>query len=395
MPFKITSKKLANLALFIITSIAASPALAQNHEEIVSFRETVQSFFSEINYFTESVLMYEFFGFPFLVTWLFIAGIYFTFRLGFINIRLFKHAIHSVAGRFSKDTDPGEVTHFQALTSATSATVGLGNIGGVAFAVAMGGPGAIFWMIACGFFGMTAKFAEVMLGVKYRELLPDGRVNGGAYEYLKKGLAEKGYVKFGLVLSFIFAICCVGGSIGSGNMYQINQSMSVIADTFSFAEQYRFFISMFVAILVGIVLFGGIKRIGQVAERIVPFMAIFYIISCLIVLSSNSDLIWDAVKLILTSAFDFDAAKYGFAAAIINGLIRAFFSSEAGMGSAPTAHSAAKTKEPVREGCVALLEPFIDTVVICTMTGLVIVTTGVYTDSTAEGAVLTAAPLKL
>lgn len=342
-----------------------------------------------INSLEENIIGEIIINIPFLILWLIIGAIFFTLRLNFVNIRLFTHAIPVIRGKYSKDTDPGEVSHFKALSSAISATVGLGNIAGVAVAVAVGGPGAILWMMIAGFLGMNTKFAEVTMGLKYRDIFPDGTVNGGAYEYLSKGLAELNLPKLGKLLAFIFAICCIGGSLASGNLFQSNQATQILTNTFTPLAGNEWMISLTFAILVAVILFGGIKRIAEVAVRIVPFMAVVYVTSCLIVIIYNIDNLGNAISIIFNSAFSMESATGGVIGAIINGFKRAAFSSEAGIGSAPTAHSAAKTTEPVREGVVALIEPFIDTIVVCFMSGLAIVITGVYTDTNATGVVLT------
>ena len=290
--------------------------------------------------------------------------------------------------KYSSDKDPGEVTHLQALTAAVSATVGLGNIAGVAVAVTVGGPGAVIWMMIAGFFGMSAKFAEVTLGLKYRKIDENGKVSGGAFHYLTEGLAEKNLPMLGKVLAVIFAIFCIGGSLGGGNMFQSNQTVSIMTDTFGVFGELDWAISLVLAVSVGFVLIGGIKRIANVAEKIVPLMALIYIAASLVVIVVNADKIGSAVSYMFQDAFSGIAVGGGILGVIINGFKRAAFSNEAGLGSAPIAHSAAKTKEPVREGAVALLEPFLDTMVICFITGLVITITGVYESGDAGNGVL-------
>jgi len=325
---------------------------------------------------------------PFLVLWLLIGGVFFTLKLGFVNIRLFGHAFGVVRGRYTNKDDKGEISHFQALAAAVSATVGLGNIAGVALAVAVGGPGAVIWMVFAGFLGMSSKFAEVTMGQKYRKFDENGHVSGGAFHYLKDGLAEKGHVKLGKVLAVIFAFCCIGGALGGGNMFQANQAVSILTHSFDALEKLDMVLALFFSVSVGIVLIGGIKRIARVAEATVPFMAFIYLSAALVVLFVNAEKIPAAFALMFSSAFTWEAGGGGMLGAIIQGVKRAAFSSEAGLGSAPIAHAAAKSKLPVREGSVALLEPFIDTVIICFMTGLVITVTGVYTDSSIEDGVL-------
>ena len=336
--------------------------------------------------FLDATLFFEVAGFPFIVLWLITGGIFFSITLGFPNFRLFRHAISVARGKYSKDDDPGEVTHFQALVAAVSGTVGLGNIAGVAIAVAVGGPGAIFWMMFAGFFGMTLKFAEVTLGHKYRIINETTKVvSGGAFRYLEHGLAGKGYKKLGRVLAIIFAVCCVGAAFGSGNMFQASQSVKMFTHAFSSVSEFDWAIALVLAVAVGIVLIGGIKRVATTAEAIVPFMAIIYLSACMVVLYVNFDKIPHAFSLIFGQAFSMDAAYGGMIGAIIMGFRRATFSNEAGVGSAPIAHAPAKTSEPVRAAAVALLEPFIDTIVICMISGLVITTTGVFENVTGAG----------
>ena len=321
-------------------------------------------------------------GFPILVLWLVAGGLFFTMRLGFVNLTMFGHAIDVVRGKYSSKKDPGEVTHFQALTAAVSATVGLGNIAGVAVAVTVGGPGAVIWMMIAGFFGMSAKFAEVTLGLKYRKIDKNGKVSGGAFHYLTEGLAEKNLPVLGKVLAVIFALFCIGGSLGGGNLFQSSQTVAIMTQTFGAFSDMDWAISVVLAVSVGVVLIGGIKRIAKVAEKIVPFMALIYIAASLVVIFANAENIGPAISFMFEDAFTGVAVGGGILGAIINGFKRAAFSNEAGLGSAPIAHSAAKTKEPVREGVVALLEPFLDTIVICFITGLVITITGVYQQGT-------------
>ncbi|MCH2112964.1 MAG: alanine:cation symporter family protein [Planctomycetes bacterium] len=320
---------------------------------------------------------------PLVVAWLVLGAIVFTFRMGFINIRGFRHAIDVTRGKYDDPNEEGEVSHFQALASALSATVGLGNIAGVAIAVSLGGPGAIFWMIIAGFLGMSSKFTECTLGQKYREVRPDGRVMGGAMHYLSKGLAAKGLGRLGKVLAVMFAILCIGGSFGGGNTFQVNQSLNALQETVPFLADNRWIYGLFMTLITGVVIIGGIKRIAQTAEKIVPAMCGVYILACLVVLFRHASEIPGAFGTIIDSALNPGAAWGGFIGVLVTGFKRAAFSNEAGVGSAAIAHSAAKTDEPVREGIVALLEPFIDTILVCTMTGLVIVITGHYEGGSA------------
>ena len=326
---------------------------------------------------------------PIIVVWLVIGAIFFTFRMNFINIRGFKHSIQLVQGKFDNPEDKGEVSHFQALTTALSATVGLGNIASVAVAITIGGPGATFWMIIAGFLGMSTKFTECTLGVKYRNIDKDGNVSGGPMYYLTKGLSKYKMPKLGKVLAVIFAILAILASFGGGNMFQANQAFAQLQGQMTFLEGHGFWFGVGMALLVGIVIIGGIRSIAKVTEKIVPFMAVLYVLTALIILGINYHHIPSAFLLIFDSAFSSESMYGGFIGVLLTGFKRASFSNEAGVGSAAIAHSAVKTNEPVSEGFVALLEPFIDTVVICTMTALVIVITGRYTGYELEGSQLT------
>ena len=328
-------------------------------------------------------------GIPLVVIWLVVGAVFFTIRMNFINIRGFKHAIQLVRGVYDNPEDKGEVSRFQALTTALSATVGLGNIAGVAVAVAIGGPGATFWMIVAGLIGMSSKFVECTLGVKYRKIDENGVVSGGPMYYLQTAFEKRKLPYMGKVMAALFAILCVGGSFGGGNMFQANQAFSQLEGQFSFLDGNGAYFGFFLALLVGAVIIGGIKSIANVTEKIVPFMAVLYVGASLFIIAINYDQIFDVFVLIFESAFSGEAAKGGFVGVLVQGFRRAAFSNEAGIGSAAIAHSAVKTNEPVTEGIVALLEPFIDTVVICTMTALVIVITGRHTGYDLEGAQLT------
>lgn len=346
---------------------------------------------------------------PLVVIILVLGALFFTLYFAFINIRRFPLAINVVRGKYDeiekvRDTKPeihevfevdgdivhtirdeskdGEVSHFQALATAVSGTVGLGNIAGVSLAIALGGPGATFWMIICGLLGMSLKFVECTLGVKYRDVDENGVVFGGPMYYLSKGLREKGYENMGKVLAVLFAILCIGGSFGGGNAAQSNQAASQLASMLGMTSgSAGTVIGVILAIVVGIVIIGGIKRIASVTEKIVPFMAIIYIGACIFIIFSNFSYIDDALGQIVTQAFNPQAGLGGLFGVLVIGFRRAAFSNEAGAGSASIAHSAVKTKYPASEGLVALLEPFIDTVVICTMTALVVIiynSTGVF-----------------
>jgi len=322
---------------------------------------------------------------PLVVVWLIFGATFFTLRFRFINLRGFRHAIDCVRGRYTQPDEAGEITHFQALSAALSATVGLGNIAGVAFAVGIGGPGAVFWMTVAGFLGMTSKFAECTLGLKYRVERADGHVSGGGMHYLRDGLATLGWPRLGAALSVIFSVMCIGGSFGGGNMYQANQSyaqVSSVLPIFAGGSGAVFF-GLVLATLVGVVIIGGIQRIGEVASALVPFMCLSYMLCGLLILLTHASAVPSAFGTIVREAFSFEAGLGGFVGVLIQGFRRACFSNEAGAGSAAIAHSAARTNEPLREGMVALLEPFVDTLIVCNVTGLVIVVTGAYANPEA------------
>lgn len=335
-----------------------------------------------MNGYIASVLFYDVLpgegSMPFILAWLIIGAVYLTIRFGFINIRMMGHAFKVIRGKYQVPGSKGEVSPFQALTTALSATVGLGNIAGVAIAVGIGGPGATFWMIVAGFFGMTSKFTEVTLGQMYREFRPDGKILGGGMQYLSKGFAEKNMPRIGKVLSIIFAILVIGGALGAGNAFQVSQSMGAVQGEIPFFTDYPIAYGIIMALVVGLVIIGGIKRIAHTAESIVPLMVFIYLSACIWILITHAASVPTAIMQIFNEAFSPIAVTGGIVGVIVQGFKRAAFSSEAGIGSAAIAHSAATVKYPVRQGLVALYEPFIDTIVICTMTALVIIITGVY-----------------
>ena len=322
---------------------------------------------------------------PLVVFWLILGATIFTIYFKFINIRGFKHSLELVAGKYDNPEDKGEVSHFQALTTALSATVGLGNIAGVAIAITLGGPGATFWMILAGLLGMTSKFLECTLGLKYRKIDENGEVSGGPMYYLRDGLKKYKLGGLGKFLSVLFALLVIGGSFGGGNMFQANQSFAQVKMMIPSMAPYGAYFGIIMAILVGIVVIGGIKSIAKVTDKIVPFMAALYITAALVIIFMDYSKIDDVFVLIWNGAFNPEAIKGGIIGVMIVGFQRAAFSNEAGIGSASIAHSAAKTPYPVSEGLVALLEPFIDTVVICTMTAMVIIITGYYQPEVAMG----------
>ena len=326
---------------------------------------------------------------PFIVIWLIFGALFFTIRMGLIQFWGWRHSIKLVRGKYDDDNAPGEVSHFQALATAVSATVGLGNIAGVAVAISLGGPGATFWLIVAGLLGMASKFTECTLGVKYRDIGSDGVVEGGPMRYLRKGLARRNMKGLGQILAVIFAILTIGASFGGGNMFQANQAYEQMAGQFTILQGLGPYFGVILAILVGVVIIGGIRSIARVTEKIVPFMAGLYILAAIIIIGKNIGNIGEAFNLIIEGAFAPRAALGGFIGVLIQGFRRAAFSNEAGIGSAAIAHSAARTHYAVSEGFVALLEPFIDTVVVCTLTALVLIFTGFYDDAGLGGATLT------
>lgn len=368
--------------------------------------ETVNLFFEGLNGFIAKFSFFDLFFFtdkikiPFVVGFLCLCAIYFTLKMGFVNVRLFKHAIGLVRGKYNTSSKTGEISHFKALTTALSATVGLGNIAGVAVAISIGGPGATFWMIVMGILGMSTKFTECTLGVMYRKKRSDGRLMGGPMEYLKHGLADMNFPRLGRFLSVFFCILCIGGSFGGGAAFQVNQSLTAIGLSVPFLGNYSWVYGLIMVLLVGVVIIGGIKRIALVASRVVPLMCATYILMASYILIVFYDKIPSAFITIFQGAFTPESAYGGFFGVLVVGMQRAVFSNEAGLGSAAIAHSVATVNHPVEEGVVALLEPFIDTVVVCTITALVIIITGAYNNpeymemvNQQKGAALTASAM--
>lgn len=409
--------------LFILSAFIPLISFAQNNQE-VGIDQKIDQAFQPVSDFFSAIVFFEVAGTPFVLILLVASAAFFTIYFGFPNIRFFWRAIQTVRGKYEDiekhgaaelygedgiaqgqdltkvdiedhiekidddlaidgdivdtirdESSDGEVSHFQALATAVSGTVGNGNIAGVALAIALGGPGATFWMIVCGLLGMSTKFVECTLGVQYRDVGEDGTVYGGPMYYLTKGLKAKGFATLGKVAAVIFAIFCIGGSFGGGNAAQSNQATIVLKEMFNMTSAASgFIVGIVLAIIVGIIIIGGIKRIAQVTEKVVPFMAIMYVLACLYIIFSNFSLIDDAVALIVQEAFNPTAIGVGgFIGVLLVGFKRAAFSNEAGAGSASIAHSAVRTKYSASEGLVALLEPFIDTVLICSMTALVII----------------------
>ena len=387
-------KKLLVLLFMVVPMLTFAQEKGLDQKIDAAF-QPVSDFFSNLIFFTIPIAGIDV---PFVLLLLVGSALFFTIYFKFPNIFHFKTAINVIRGKYDEldqheagdpalaiggdikgtikdESTEGEVTHFQALATAVSGTVGNGNIAGVALAIALGGPGATFWMVVCGFLGMSTKFVECTLGVQYRDVGEDGTVYGGPMYYISKGLKERGFETFGKIVAVIFAIFCIGGSFGGGNAAQSNQATVVLKELMGLESSGAgFWIGVVMAVVVGVIIIGGIKRIASVTEKVVPFMAVLYLLACLYILGANFSLIDDAFSLIFREAFNPTAIGVGgVIGVLLVGFKRAAFSNEAGAGSASIAHSAVKTKYSASEGLVALLEPFIDTVVICSMTALVII----------------------
>ena len=391
----------AFLCIFIFPVIGHATSAKPSQTSDFVFSERVDAMMEPIAQISSSFVFYEItlFGVnvPLIVLWLVAGALFFTVYLGFINVRYFKYAVSLLFATSTHDnaaSEDGEISRIQALSTSLSGTVGLGNIAGVAVAISAGGPGAMVWMIIMGLFGMSTKFVECSMAVRYRHRTKTGHYSGGPMYYLKEGFSERGFPKLGWVFGAFFSVCCILGTMGAGNMFQVNQAyqqvLNVTGGETSFLADRGWIFGIFIAFLVGAVIIGGIKSIAKVASRIVPFMAILYFIGAIGVLVMNYQNIPGAIVTIFESAFNFSAIGGGFLGALIQGVRRAAFSNEAGIGTASIAHASVKTDSHVSQGFVAMLEPFIDTVVICTITALVIVVSGVYTaGADVEGVALT------
>lgn len=375
-----------------VAEVAAEPTFGEKWAEIwkeegatggAKWQAAVNLLFGTVVAYLFDVLFYAVpvgwgVEFPVVLLVLIFGGIFFTLRYGFMNVRMFRHSIDVIRGKYDRPEDEGEVSHFQALTSALSATVGLGNIAGVAAAIAMGGPGAIFWMWMAAFFGMSLKFTSCSLAQYYRRVKPDGSVLGGPMVYLEEGIKDQfpSLAPMGKVFGSAFAVFTVFAAFGGGNMFQGNQTFKIMSDQFGIAQDKAWIVGVVMAVLVGMVIIGGIRRIGEVTSKLVPAMCGFYCFVCITIIVTNFSEVGSMFASIFREAFNLEA---GFGAllgvAILQGSRRAAFSNEAGLGSAAIAHAAAKTDEPIREGIVAMIGPFIDTIVVCTMTALTILIT--------------------
>jgi len=381
------TSKIINQFYLLIPLIMSSQVSAQSFDQYV---DTIVGPAADL---VSNIIFFELTlggnSFPLIVVWLIAAGVFFTIYLRFINITGFKHAYELLRGKHPESGSSGELSYFQALATAVSGTVGIGNIGGVAIVISLGGPGAIFWLIVAGFVGMTTKFVESVAGVMFRNINPDGSVSGGPMYYLEKGIGNMGYAKFGKFLGAFYALGIVIGCLGIGNMFQSNQAFEqflfISGGEESFFANKGWLFGGLLAALVGLVILGGIQSIAKVTSKLVPFMTVFYVIGSLIVLAINFDKIPWAFSAILSQAFSPTSMAGGVIGVMILGFQRAAFSNEAGIGSAAIAHSTMKTDNPIKAGFIGLMEPFIDTVIICTMTGLVIITTIYSPDIASQG----------
>nr|WP_246168548.1 amino acid carrier protein [Wolbachia endosymbiont of Ctenocephalides felis wCfeT] len=336
----------------------------------------------------DEVLFFKVFHIPFIILLLAFGYVFLTIRFKFLNIRMLKHAFAILCGKYDTDHHDGHITHFQAFITALSSTVGLGTVAGVAIAVSMGGPGAVPWMMITGFFGMSAKFAEVTLAFRHRT---EGREQlfSGPFQYIRNGLEEFGLKKLGIVLAAVYAVFFILSGLGGSVAFQTNQMVSILSGHSDWVDSHPWFLSAIISALLALVIIGGIKRIAVVSSALVPIMSLIYILSCITIIIFNIHNFGNAFKILFSSMIDFDAVGGGVVGAFVAGIKRAIFASEAGVGSAAITHAAVKDKEPVRTGLVAMIEPCFDTMLICCLTGITIVITGAYQTSSGEGILIT------
>ncbi|MDY6784560.1 MAG: alanine/glycine:cation symporter family protein [Cyanobacteriota bacterium] len=345
---------------------------------------TLDTAFAQLVATMERLVLVEIAGIPLAVLWILLGGIFLTIRLGFINIWGFKHALQLLMGRGETVRGEGEVSRIQAMATALSATVGLGNIAGVAIAIELGGPGAVFWMTCAGFLGMSVKLVECTLGQMYRVVKADGTIAGGPPYYLSRGLATLGKPRLGKGLGAMFALCCLGSTLGAGNMFQANQSFAAVATIAPALQNWGWLYGLILAGITGVVIIGGLQRIGAVVGHLVPAMLALYAGACLWIAIAHLHALPDAIATIVREAFAPQAVGGGFVGTLIQGFQRSIFSNGAGSGTAAIAHSAARTSKPIRQGLLASLEPFIDTVIVCNLTAIAIVVTRAYSSANSS-----------
>ncbi len=368
------------MGLFVSSSAFAQEALSSESPGVIQMViNALNDYVGGAANFLFSIFFFDFgTGLPLIIVVLVGGGVYYSFCFGWLTLRGFRHSLNVIRGRYDHPDHPGEISHFKALTSALSATVGLGNIAGVAIAVSAGGPGAVFWMIVTAFFGMASKLASCTLAIMHRKIHPDGRVSGGPMYYLEHGLAGIGLRPLGRPFAILFALLTIGGSLGGGNMFQVNQTVEILGTVSEGFKAYNWVIGLLMASMVAVVIIGGIKRIGNVTSRVVPIMCGLYVLTAILIILTNITEVPSLIANIISQAFTPEAIYGGFLGVLVQGVRRAAFSNEAGLGSAAFAHAAAQTDEPAREGMVAMIGPFIDTIIICLMTALVCMITGAY-----------------
>ncbi|WP_108784557.1 alanine/glycine:cation symporter family protein [Wolbachia endosymbiont of Bemisia tabaci] len=352
------------------------------------FYESYDAVLSGINNFMNEVLFFKIFYVPFIILLLAFGYVFLTLRFKFLNIRMFKHAFAILCGKYDTDHHDGHITHFQAFVTALSSTVGLGTVAGVAIAVSMGGPGAVPWMMITGFFGMSAKFAEVTLAFRHRTEGQD-QLFSGPFQYIRNGLEEFGFKKLGIVLAAVYAAFFVLSGLGGSVAFQTNQMVSILSGYSNWVDSHPWFLSSIISTLLALVIIGGIRRIARVSSALVPIMSLIYILSCFTIIAFNIHNFGNTLKILFSSMIDFNAVGGGVVGAFVAGIQRAIFASEAGVGSASITHAATKDEEPVRTGLVAMIEPCFDTMLICCLTGITIVITGAYQTGVGEGILIT------
>ncbi|NUY39654.1 amino acid carrier protein [Wolbachia endosymbiont of Litomosoides brasiliensis] len=352
------------------------------------FYESYDAMLNEINNFMNEVLFFKVFYVPFIILLVAFSYIFLTLRFKFLNIKMFKHAFAILCGKYGADHHNGHITHLQAFVTALSSTVGLGTVAGVAIAVSMGGPGAVPWMMITGFFGMSAKFAEVTLAFRHRTKGQE-QLFSGPFQYIRNGLEEFGFKKLGIVLAAIYAVFFVLSGLGGSVAFQTNQMVSMLSGYSNWVDSHPWFLSSIISALLALVIIGGIRRIAKVSSALVPVMSLIYIFSCVTIITFNIHNLGNAFKILFSNMIDLNAVDGGITGAFVAGVQRAIFASEAGVGSASITHAVVRDEEPVRTGLVAMIEPCFDTMLICCLTGITIVITGAYQTGIGEGILIT------